>query len=402
MPQKPARPIKSESVVYCLRTHLPTGQVFVQKNTRNTYTIHSDSRNFVNSPNWKVIIANGLDASNNYLATGGYAKAARLRGVQVSPTERYNYFGSVVPPGPGSYFGVTTDDAIRDIALHRLKERIRSNLGQSVLGEPLAEAGKLHGLIRQAAGVGTDTLNALIALRRNPKLGSKKLAKLAADTWLGYCFGVKPVISDIDNSIRSLQDYLDRQDHVKHVWGTAKKNGVVGNSNAASYAYTNYSNITASDHGEYELRYKYTGAFRYKVSSGNHYTVSRHIGLSGEQVIPTLWELTYASWIADYFANIGDYLEDIFWVPPGTLQYLVLDRQYTGRVWRVLKPVNSGSAVQQSFSATNAELDYWLFERTKLSTLPHTGMHVKTADQVGKHAVNKLLNLSAFLAKRSI
>jgi len=40
------------------------------------------------------------------------------------------------------------------------------------------------------------------------------------------------------------------------------------------------------------------------------------------------------------------------------------------------------------------------FDRSKLSSLPYGSFRFKSVDEVGKNAVNKLLNLSALLIQR--
>lgn len=388
-------PVKCLRLVKCIRTYVPTGQKFVQVNTASDVVILSDVKVTAYDPNYKIKIAKHVDASLPYTKTGGKAYSARVSGTQLSDTERYDYYGFLTPPGSGS-FDTSLKQDLKDLALTRLKRKLKSRIGQSSLQAPLAEAKELSGLIRQAASLGTNALNAMIDLKRSK---GRSAAKYAADTWLGYSFGVRPLVNDINSVATSLQDYLDRDDHVLRVVGSATTDWKTGNNLSGSYTFSNYGNVLSADDIKHTLSYRYVGAMSLKVSSGNNYSRVDHLGLGVDKLPSTLWELTAFSWLVDYFTNVGQYLDDVFYSPPGDLIYLNLDTRYVGRGVRTFRPNSQGSTYQVGFNAGSAVTDYYSFRREILTTLPHIGLRVKSRDEIGIFAVNKLLNLAAILAK---
>lgn len=404
MPKRANRAIYSYQRLYGTRTYIPTGDVFVTSNGAESKIIaHQDVATYTNNPNWKQQIVRATDATGAYTRTGGWISNARFFGEAVRPSiEVYSHNGSLHAPMPGVLFDTSLDAGLRDLALKRFKNKLRDHIGQAALAEPVAEAHKLGGLVRQAARLGADVLKELIKLRKNPgKKSARSLARLASRIWLSYSFGIKPLVNDINNAITSIQDYLDREDHIVRISAGSGRDGIVGLKQAATVYVGALHILNGSDQGSYFRSYKYIGSAKVDVRSSNHYGLMEHLGLGLGDVIPVLWELTYASWIADYFVNIGEYLEDTFEALPGTLVYLNLNTLYVGQATRTFETPNLTSSTRHtSMQVGQSHLKYFSFSREKLAALPHAGLRVKTVDEIGKNAVNKLLNLAAVLGTR--
>nr|QDH89358.1 MAG: hypothetical protein H3BulkLitter172403_000004 [Leviviridae sp.] len=85
-------------------------------------------------------------------------------------------------------------------------------------------------------------------------------------------------------------------------------------------------------------------------------------GLSLERIVPTLWELTPYSFLADYFLNIGNILDAAFtsldgvvWSNNTTIQTTVL--RLTGS-WRVRVNTANPRYINEHFSSDNDEREF--------------------------------------------
>lgn len=394
-------PIRTTAIRFGTRQVKSTGQVFPVVDTKQDFTILSEVKSGVENPSYKVQIAQGSDAGTNYSRVGGSASTARFSGTWENAAERYNFFGSIHPPQPGSLLDTSDNQMLIDLALLRLKRKLTKSLGQAALAEPLAESKKLGGLIRQAASIGTDTLQELIKLRKNPgKRSLKSIGRFASGIWLAYGFGVKPVIKDIDNSVRAIQDYLDMSDHSVRVHAGSGASGQKGVKPSMSVSIGSIIILDGYDRAEFTQRYRFNAGASLKVGAGNSYGVHEHLGLGADAIVPLAWELTYASWMTDYFVNIGEFLEDSFFTLPGDLAYLNLNMHYEGKARRMFEKRKPPAGSVNRAIAGTATLEYYSFRRTKLASIPHGGLHMKSWDRQGEEAVTKLLNLAAFLGTK--
>lgn len=148
------------------------------------------------------------------------------------------------------------------------------------------------------------------------------------------------------------------------------------------------------------LSYRITAGFDLKLLSGNNYSMEEHLGLDLKLVPVTLYELTAFSWMLDYFVNIGAYLEDLFYVPPGTTKYVSVMRRYEATCNEQMFSRSISSNTKCGLA--KSQMGNWTFfdaERTGLSSLPSTGLRFKMQDEQGFYAVTKLLNMLSILRK---
>ena len=149
---------------------------------------------------------------------------------------------------------------------------------------------------------------------------------------------------------------------------------------------------------QHRLSYRYTAGYKLPFRSSNDYSVGKRYGLEIGALVPTLWELTAFSWLFDYFTTMGDYLEDTFITDLAQPIYVVLTKKYTcsGR-YDVLPAV--GSWVKSSYIEGEQSTFDWTFVKRSSSgiSVPNRQLRFKTADEIGKNAVNKVLNLSSIL-----
>jgi hypothetical protein len=142
------------------------------------------------------------------------------------------------------------------------------------------------------------------SIRRAPRARRKsQLKTILSDTWLEYSFGWIPAVADIDAGLTTITDSLVRDwPPRKLVIGFGRdretyRNGtsIMGTNTTPFIQYAN-SQTT-------ECFIKYYGM----VTIGtNSLGSSRRVGFDLSNFVPTLWELTPYSFLADYFLNIQD------------------------------------------------------------------------------------------------
>lgn len=347
-------------------------------------------------PNWRVKIASKVNASLPYKKT--------LCGVDVPlitcETKTQGVGWTIIGRNSMRYAGPTptvfpsSDAAVADIALSKLKKKLASHRGDMNAMIPAVELRELRTTISGTAALVTDLLGALINIR---KTKGRSAYKYASQAWLTYGFGISPLIQDAKSSCASIAEFLLRSDHVAKLTGDSSNDWVsriVENGITGAYG----ASVTSSANIRHSLSYRYSGAFNFTLKSSSNYGAMQHfkIGLPG--LIPTLWELTAFSWVADYFANVGDYLEDIFIVDPTKILYLNCSRKYRAEGKNSLRHVASPGTEIISKRDAVANWYYSEFERTVLPVLPHRILRIKSLDEIGgKHALNKMLNLAAVL-----
>jgi hypothetical protein len=305
---------------------------------------------------------------------------------------------------PGvSLINSVDDTALRDLALARLKNRLNGDLNQVKLLVPLAELREMRGMIHASANMATDLVKSLLEIKRTK---GKSAVKYAADAWLNFSFGVRPFVSDVQNACESISSYLLRQRFTRVVHGSATKTWLAKEKASATplFGFNTYNLFE----GVHSLSYRYVAGIDFSFLTSNNYGISDQFGFEFASLPASAWELVPYSWLVDYFTTVGAYLDDTFVVPPGSTIYCVLNKRYTlkgeSRVSiSSITPDPGQNALISYFgpsygNATRPMLDYSTFSRTKLSSLPRRQLRFKTADEIGKNAVNRLLNLTSLLA----
>lgn len=295
----------------------------------------------------------------------------------------------------------TGDDiALRDLALLKLKNKLRSHYGSTQSMAPLAELRELRKTIRGFTGLTTEFVHDLLSIRRTK---GKSALKYASNAWLGFQFGARPLIGEIADNVQAVENYLSRTDHSFRLFGRAKKDWVSSSKelNGAAMLSGGLDSFATIKH---TLSYQYAGGFTSSVKSANNYGIDDHFGLEFKELVPTFWELVPYSWVVDYFSTIGSYLNDTFELPSGDLKYLYLNRLYTMSAevrTRVTKYNYTSYPPRYGVTSVNCipgHYEYFSFSRTKLATLPRISVRIKSVDEIGFNGVNRLLNLAAVLA----
>jgi hypothetical protein len=363
---------------------------FMPSNTLNTYN---------QNPNWREQVAKNVDASTVYRREEVWARAVRARGSNLFTGAGFTQTrrGYTAAFGTFPNLALVEDDTLRDQALAKVKGKLRQQVGSAKLLAPTAELRELRGLVNQAVGY---TWKFMQQVRKIKKGGPREILRQASDLYLGYNFGIAPMVGDINNAIEAVDRFLQYNSKPMHFRGKAEKDWVSG--------YASDQNTFLQGHAlalrgrlHHRLSYRYIACHDFIVKAANCYSFSDHLGLNLESVVPTLWELTAFSWVADYFGTVGDFLEDLFYTPPGNTTYVVLNKRYEVNATIDSFPLNTGgsSYTLTGFSSMPGSLKYVLFTRTPLSSLPVRSLRFKTIDEIGSYGLSKLLNLTAILTK---
>lgn len=145
-----------------------------------------------------------------------------------------------------------------------------------------------------------------------PALLSERRAKLLAEQWLIWQFGVQPLISDANDAAEALRAMASgRNFEIVRIRGDgaheARVDSMCGDialapvAGRGSYCYTNIEVVDRTE-------VTYHGAWKNAAVSGEM-PLPMRFGLSLSDIVPTLYEATLYSFLLDYFSNMGDVLD---------------------------------------------------------------------------------------------
>lgn len=363
--------------------------------------------NRVPDPDWRQKVARREPASNPYIRAGfSNLKPALVtmegRAYLTSSGSSYPYYyrnkyygfawsAAQIPYLDGAN---VNHEATRDIALAKIKGKLANHTREFNALVPLGEINDLRKTITATANSATQLIHTLMDIRKR----YKNSAKWAAEAWLNWGFGIAPTLADTRNLVESIQTYLERSGHSARLRGACSTDWVeVSPERTGSFG--SQFKLSCQRKIYHKISYEYTGAFDVFLSAANNYSMSDHLGFEWENVPSAAWELTPYSWLIDYFSTVGPFLEDIFSSPAGDLRYLTLQKKYNAHVqfdWK-WTPNFPASAKVDTEKTPMASFDYFYFERQVCSSLPHRALRLKTVDEIGKNALNKVLNLASIL-----
>jgi len=292
------------------------------------------------------------------------------------------------------------DSALMDQALARFKRKLSGSIGNAELMIPAVELKELRRSIRSTAGFASELITSLARAR---KTRGRSLLRFYQEQWLNFSFGVSPMISDTMKALESVNNYLSRPQNLKRIHASSRKEWLSA-SRLEQGEYLPGFNLDLNSRLEHSLSYTYSAAVDFGLVCGNNYSLGEHLGFSEiPRRLPALgWELFPFSWVLDYFTTMGAYLSDTFELPPGSTVYLCRSRLYKVRCetvpsFSVYKVADRTSHALMLSKLEPGEWEYVQFVRVGLDQLPHRALRIKSVDEVGRSAVNKLLNLTALL-----
>lgn len=380
------------------------GQYTVTQSMHRDENMGQTSRITVKNPDWKYKTARGIDATNPFRSSkfvdikvpSIYASATQYEGTKpyLIFTTKQRRFG----PSP-SLIGPMHDTTLLGLASNRMKKKLRGKADAFRGMTPTAEFRDLAKAVRAVAKLSTEFLFSYgKAKKQSLRLSARKKEQWLSNAWLTWNFGIAPLVRDVSSAVQAMESYLGRSDFPVRLSSAAETSWTTSGTTDLD----TISNMVISSRYEivHSLSYRITAGFDLKLLSGNNYSMKEHLGLDLKLVPVTLYELTAFSWMFDYFVNVGAYLEDLFYVPPGTTKYVSVMRKYEATCNEQMssRSVNSNTKC----GLDKSEMGNWTFydvERTSLSSLPSTGLRFKMQGEQGFYAVTKLLNMLSILRK---
>lgn len=386
------------------RTDLP-GQLLDNGSQSAFLSLGVANRKELNpNPNWKALVARHIDASGNYRRIeqkyqGSFASVHGwgypVANSKLVTSECYAY--GTWFQDPSQWLDFSSDSSLQGLALQRLKQKITSaaNITNALI--PLVELHELRGTLAQLMNFTSDTLVSVMSARGTK---GKSVARQIANTWLLWSFGIKPMLNDIKSISASINEMINGVERNIVLRGSAKKFWVSKPSGVGGFAPFG-SNYKSGGQCAHELSYHYTAGLNLNVRSANNYGVSSQLGVNLQGLPSVLWELTAFSWCIDYFANVGSYLDDVFNVDANQTIYCNLETKYKMQATWSFDPQPAQPSVQfyNVKVVRPGNYEYNEFVRTPYgSKLPSTNLRIRSIDEVGKNASNKLANLMSVYA----
>lgn len=210
---------------------------------------------------------------------------------------------------------------------------------------------------RRAGGMRKSTAKSKSQREREDRKRADLLKKMAADTWLEYSFGWKPLISDIADAAKAI-GRLNENKYIQKLSAKGSNEKVDYNGGTNEYPiadqFVTWVRVSQFIKTEYSCQIRGAVGVNTTVSKG---VQNRELfGFTWEQFVPTLWELLPWSFLVDYFTNIGDILE--------AAAVNTADLAWTSRTMRANRTAHASASISpKTSSSVAATLDPGNVER---------------------------------------
>lgn len=236
--------------------------------------------------------------------------------------------------GPAAIFGAVPDylqtdqsdiTGAQSLAIQRLLSELSLTRGSAAV--TIAEVGRTAQMIGDTAiklatafrhlkkgkiQKFSETLGITVSTRKQGLLRSRYLRQkadvrgdklqFAANTWLEFSYGWKPLINDVYTQCENLANYLtEKSSAVREAKGSAKSELITRKVTSGGPG----TWITTRN-ASHRSRFRYV--VRYTVPEGSN-SIANVFGLTNPMIVA--WELIPFSFVADWFLPVGNYLESL-------------------------------------------------------------------------------------------
>lgn len=131
---------------------------------------------------------------------------------------------------------------------------------------------------------------------------------VASGVWLQFRYGIMPLIYDLEGIIEMIKDKFDQDSSVLR----AKRAGKRSTFQSETYGSAWYSNLCVPYKVTTKTSFSATTAVYYKLAlMSESIRRIRDLGFRTEHIPAVMWEITRLSFVADWFVNVGDFLQAI-------------------------------------------------------------------------------------------
>lgn len=303
-------------------TNLQTKVVTLTSSSIKPTVSFQSSRDGGYLPDWKDRIRTGRNATTSLVGvkrkvsvlSPGYSRLHSITGVAPALTDhKYANSGRLIGIPFQSDWGFLTPNSSNatadSIASGKFYNSGRKALRTFSGGVFIAELRQVVSQIRSPAKALKEGLPRFLTAVKKAVRKSKNrpslVAKAAADSWLQYSFGVKPLLADIDDAMKALAAFTTYQQQFEEIQGEGEQE-YVRILTTDQYIFTGniVSNVTRRCIENQYVKYYGTARIGSQFPTGN--LDHNQFGLGLDEFIPTMWEVLPYSWLADYFFNIGE------------------------------------------------------------------------------------------------
>lgn len=367
------------------------------------------------NPRWKSIIRSGGNAGT---PAGGTRYSQSLGYVYDQVTWKTFPPNGITEGGKDENWGVPStmdpsylkSPSVADIisvenrAISKFLSACDSARSSVEVGQDLGELKEtLNGLINPLGSLRKHVLgyfDKLKKVRRSTK--RDHLPKVLADTYLEWTFGWKPLASDIADAYSGLKHRKD----IYPTYPVAASAETFYDGSVDPYTlwhspfsiYTHFGNVQST--ARYQTRYK--GVVRTGSVNGS-IGIAQVLQLDLPHFVPTIWDLLPYSFIADYFANIGDIINaysfvssNLAWVVKTTRNQCVREYAPDFRLHLNVDPEQT-IVLNQNCGAARSKFSFTQFTRT----IPEPSSLVPTFQFKLPHSHKPWENLGAIMVSRS-
>lgn len=307
------------------RDDSPNWPDYTTGTSRNPFNNDAIRLTSANVPGWKTRIAAGQNVSTTLDGvrgsySGGYGTASCREGPSSALYECFASGNVLSSQAPTPWTIPTNDladetDKARTQAIIDFNGDFRNKMTEFNSGTFLGElAETVAGLARPGRALrnGVDDIaQAMKALKRRYGDASKALTKAAAGTWLEWNFGMKPIISDVDDAARAFRAMASgRTFDIIRIKGSGQAESAVEGYvpfAPATPGFLSHSDWRCSTTRKRTVTVDIRGAWRNE--GGGQLPLAPLWGAGPRDFLPTAWELLPYSWIVDYFSNFGECLD---------------------------------------------------------------------------------------------
>jgi hypothetical protein len=301
---------------------------FVNSNTK--WEADISTRRVTNTiPKYQQLIASHVDASSHYMRT--WTSVEILQSLHAEAQVHSSTDGHINRryadgnPETGTATTFLQKQSVRALSnysrnllnvkfLNTVQATYQSLDGSTFIGE-FGET--LHGLLNPAKALRSGLavyLNTLtrrakvLQKQRNRSLRIKAMSDMVTGTYLEFRFGWLPLINDINDAGRALNELVDGfgftvkscSASISEVDYSASGPGGQVQSPDGLFSWSTYNEV------EEHITARMYGIVKREIS--RPYTFQEQLGLTPENWLPAVWNVLPYSFVADYFVNIGNCL----------------------------------------------------------------------------------------------